>query len=196
MTGFTLENVRASYDGRSVLSGFSASFNKNEIYVLMGPSGCGKTTLLRLLLGLKKPDAGILYGPGQFRCAAVFQEDRLCETLSAKENIELICKEKDTVATHLQALGLAQIELDKPVRELSGGQRRRVALVRAMLFPSDFIVMDEPFKGLDEETRAAAIDYVLKNRGDRGLILVTHDPEEAALFGGTLLRLEPVNESN
>ena len=196
MNGFTLKNIDASYDGRPVLRDFSASFDKNEVYVLMGPSGRGKTTLLRLLLGLKRPESGALHGPGQLRCAAVFQEDRLCETLSAKENVELICKDREVVTAHLQMLGLALSELDKPVRELSGGQRRRVALVRAVLFSSDFLIMDEPFKGLDEASRAVAIDYVLKNRGERGVILVTHDPDEAGMIGGTLLQMEPIKENN
>lgn len=194
MIGFTLKNVSASYDGRPVLRDFSADFPKNEITVIMGTSGCGKTTLLRLLLGLKQPDSGQLQGTGKLRSAAVFQEDRLCETLSAVQNIQLVSKDETAARAHLRLLGLEPQEHDKPVHELSGGQRRRVALIRAILFPSDFLIMDEPFKGLDEATRATAIKYVLEHKGDRGLILVTHDPDEAALLGGTLLYMEPLTK--
>lgn len=189
MNGFTLKNIQASYNDHTVLENFSAVFEKGQIYVLMGPSGCGKTTLLRLLLGLKRPDSGILEGVEQLRCSAVFQEDRLCETLSAIENVALICKHKDRISRHLQTLGIVPQEQYKPVRELSGGQRRRVALVRAILFSSDFIIMDEPFKGLDADTRAKAVAYVLENKGDRGIILVTHDPEEASMFGGERIQM-------
>ena len=192
MNSFTLENVCASYDGQQVLRDFSAGFAKGETVVIMGPSGCGKTTLLRLLLGLKQPEKGVLQGAGKFRCAAVFQEDRLCETLSAVQNVALVHRNEAQIREHLQMLGLDAQEHDKPVRELSGGQRRRVALVRAMLFSSDFIIMDEPFKGLDEDTRAAAMAYTVNNKGDRGLILVTHDADEAVYFGGQLIRMEPV----
>ncbi len=194
MIGFTLKNISASYDGRPVLRNFSAVFPKNEITVIMGPSGCGKTTLLRLLLGLKQPDSGQLQGIGKLRNAAVFQEDRLCETLSAVQNIQLVNKDETAARAHLRLLGLDLHEHDKPVRELSGGQRRRVALIRAILFPSDFLIMDEPFKGLDEETRATAIEYVLGHKGERGLILVTHDPDEASMLGGTLLHMEPLTK--
>lgn len=192
MNGFTLKNITASYDGQIVLENFTEEFRKGETVVLMGPSGCGKTTLLRLLLGLKRPDSGVLDGVDQMRCAMVFQEDRLCESLSAVQNVELVCGSVADIREHLLALGLDTVEHDKPVRALSGGQRRRVALVRAILFASDFLIMDEPFKGLDEETRAAAMAYTVRNKGDRGLILVTHDADEADYFGGRLLRMEPV----
>ncbi len=189
MNGFTLCNVTASYDEQVVLRNFSAEIPKGEVTVLMGSSGCGKTTLLRLLMGLKKPDSGKLEGAGAYRCAVVFQEDRLCETLSAVQNIALVSKDVPQIRAHLTALGVDESEQDKPVRELSGGQRRRVALVRAVLFGSDFLVLDEPFKGLDEETREKAMRYTLAHQGTRGVILVTHDAEEARYFGGKILRM-------
>lgn len=192
MKGFTLENVTASYDEQLVLKDFSARFDMDSVYVLMGPSGCGKTTLLRLLLGLKKADSGKLIGVGKMRCGTVFQEDRLCETLSAVQNIALVTKNEERARIDLKYLGLDPIEHNKPVCELSGGQRRRAALVRAVLFDSDFLVLDEPFKGLDETSREIAIRYTLENRCGRGIILVTHDAEEAQLFDGTLITMKPV----
>ena len=156
-----LNHISKRFGDKVVLDDVSLFVKKGEFVTILGPSGCGKTTLLRLLLGLKRPDSGVLEGVEQLRCSAVFQEDRLCETLSAIENVALICKHKDRISRHLQTLGIVPQEQYKPVRELSGGQRRRVALVRAILFASDFIIMDEPFKGLDADTRAKAVAYVL-----------------------------------
>lgn len=192
MNNFTLKNVTASYENQVVLKDFSITFSENSVYVLMGPSGCGKTTLLRLLLGLKKPDTGTVSGAGKLRCGALFQEDRLCETLSAVQNIALINKNETLIRQALTELGLENIEHDKPVCELSGGQRRRVALIRAVLFDSDFMIFDEPFKGLDDETKERAIAYTLQNRNGRGLILVTHDFEVAKRFGGNVIQMKPL----
>lgn len=191
-TGFLLKEISVSYADKKVLNNFSAIFPKGEITVIMGPSGCGKTTLLRLLLGLKKPEKGLLEGPETLRCGTVFQEDRLCESLSAIQNINLVYPDKTTIQEHLAHLDFGKEEFSKPVRQLSGGQRRRVALVRAVLFSSDFLVLDEPFKGLDADTRALAIQYIFKYQQNRGIILVTHDSAEAEAFGGTLLEMKPV----
>lgn len=192
MEGFVLTKVTAAYEDKTVLQNFSAVFQKGQIYVVMGPSGCGKTTLLRLLLGLHLPAEGKIDGAGKLRCGTVFQEDRLCEVLSARQNVALVCRDANRVKKYLGELGLPDAEQEKPVRELSGGQRRRVALARAVLFESDFLILDEPFKGLDEENRQIAMRYVLLHRGDRGLVLVTHDPAEADFFGGTRIGLTPL----
>lgn len=192
MTAFVLKNVTAAYGEQIVLYNFSTVLKKGEAVILWGPSGCGKTTLLRLLQGLKKPKSGIVEGAGRWACGTVFQEDRLCEQLSALQNLRPVCPQLSYVRQHLQELGLSDEDTAKPVSQLSGGQRRRVALARAVLFPSDFLLLDEPFKGLDEATRQAAMQYVRRHQEGRGLILVTHDKTEAVLLGERQVELQPL----
>ena len=184
------EQVCKSFDGRTVLRDFSARFPQGSVSVIMGPSGGGKTTLLNLMLGLLKPDSGKLDGLPQAP-AVVFQEDRLCEGFSAVSNIRLVCGDRvptERILEHLSLLGLAD-SAQQPVRELSGGMRRRVALARAVLYGGDALILDEAFKGLDPDTRTIALDYVMTHRGDRTLICVTHDEQEAAFFGGQRVRV-------
>lgn len=184
----TLEGVGKAYNGVPVLRAVSAELTGHT--VLMGPSGRGKTTLARLLLGLETPDCGKVTVDG--RLAAVFQEDRLCGQLSAEENVALVLKrgaDKQTVRAALEQLGLPGSEQKKPVRQLSGGQKRRVALARALLAPADGLVLDEPFKGLDETALQIAMAWTREKAQGRWLLLITHDPVQAAYFGGRLWQL-------
>lgn len=184
----TLQNVYKRYGAAKVLQGVSARLS--GCTVLMGPSGCGKTTLSRLILGLEKPDNGHIQAPGKL--VAVFQEDRLCPQLSAVENVALVCGravEAAGVVRALKALGLEGESLQKPAAELSGGQKRRVALARALLAPADGVVLDEPFKGLDEAACLRAMEWTKRAAGGRWLLLITHDEAQARYFGGRLWRL-------
>lgn len=156
--------------------------------VLMAPSGYGKTTLSRLLLGLEQPDSGTVSVDG--RLVAVFQEDRLCNQLTAVQNITLVSTaiDKKQAQDALLFLGFTQADFQKPVRQLSGGQARRVALVRALLAPADGVLLDEPFKGLDQETRRKAMEWTKKQIGNRWSLLITHSAQEAQAFGGKQLK--------
>ena len=157
-----------------------------EPAVLWAPSGWGKTTLLRILMGLEAPDSGTVQGVG--RVGAVFQEDRLCPQLTALENVLLTAgRKKEREARDLLArLGLGE-SLAVPAAELSGGMRRRCALARSLCAESDLLVLDEPFKGLDEANRRAAMDAVRAVSDDKTVLLVTHDAAEAEFFGGNRL---------
>ena len=86
-------------------------------------------------------------------------------------------------------MGLTPQDVEKPVGELSGGQRRRVALLRALLAPADVVVLDEPFKGLDEAARQAAAAYVRRMQAGRTLLCITHEEGDAALLGARVFRL-------
>lgn len=185
-----LSGVSKAFDGQQVLTDFSARLPEGETTVLMGPSGCGKTTLLLLLLGLLSPDAGTISGlPG--RISAVFQEDRLCEDFSALSNAALALPrgERKKAAALLTRLGLGEA-LQQPVRSLSGGMKRRVAIARGLAADCPLLLMDEPFKGLDEATRGRVMEVVREETAGKTLLIVTHDPEEAAYWGGQLLTLE------
>lgn len=185
-----IHNLTKSYGEKLALPPFTATVEAGEIVCLLGQSGCGKTTLLRLLLGLETPTGGTVTGLPD-RISAVFQEDRLCPAFSAVTNVSLALgrqASREKIIAILTELGLGDA-LAKPVRELSGGMQRRVAIARSLLCPADLFVMDEPFKGLDEDTRRTVMDAVLERTRDKTLLIVTHDPEEAAYLGGRVIRM-------
>ncbi len=176
-----IKNVSKSYAGRPVLNQFSAVLPDHETTVIMGPSGCGKTTLLRLLMGLERLDEGQIVGLPD-KISAVFQEERLCSPFSALANVRLVTGKslsRQTIVQHLVEIGLSG-SIQQPVRTLSGGQQRRVSIVRAMLADSDLIVLDEPFKGLDPDTKSSVLSYVQSKAQGKTLLVVTHDAAEAA----------------
>lgn len=189
---FSAEHLSKSYQGQLVLSDVSVLLKTGERLCLMGPSGCGKTTLCRILAGLEQADSGIITGFGDVRLSMVFQEDRLAGHLSAVENTALaLCGRdgKKLAAEALYRLGLTGEDLKKPVRQLSGGQRRRVALARAMLAPGELLILDEPFHGLDKQTRSLAVSFVIEKQGLRPLLCVTHEEAEAEALCGQRLVL-------
>lgn len=191
MTDVVMKNIRLSFGDKRIWEDFSAVFPAGRVTCLMGPSGCGKTTLLRILLGLLPPDGGTVTGRPE-RLSAVFQEDRLCEALTPAANVRLVTGGSVPAAeteTLLRRLGLGD-SLRTPARELSGGMRRRTALARALLAPGwELLALDEPFKGLDAETRRRTAELIREYGAGKTVVLVTHDPEEAALLGGAILPL-------
>ena len=163
-----------------------------EPAILWAPSGWGKTTLLRILMGLEAPDSGTVQGVG--RVGAVFQEDRLCPQLTAVQNVELVLPEgktqyKTQIVSDFQRFGYDEQALALPARKLSGGQKRRAALLRALWAGCDTLLLDEPFKGLDAETRQQAAAYILRHRNGAAVVCVTHDREDAAALGAEIAAL-------
>ena len=176
-----VDHVSKAYGEQQILRDLCCVFPEGKTTCIRGRSGCGKTTLIRLLLGLDIPDKGKIEGISDRKSSAVFQEDRLCENLSAASNIRLVCTETITdreLEEAYKAVALTEV-WQKPVRELSGGMRRRVSILRALLTESDCVIMDEPLRGLDEKTRAKTIDYILKKTEGKTLIFVTHEEKEA-----------------
>lgn len=187
-----LHSLCKSFDGREVLNDLSASFPDGKITCITGPSGCGKTTLLNLMLGLLIPDAGEITGLPAGRIAAVFQEDRLIEHLSPLSNVRLVLRRnfpESEILRALEAVGLKDAAR-QPVCELSGGMKRRAALVRALLTDSPLILMDEPFKGLDAETRETVIRFAKPLLAGRTALIVTHDPAEAEMLSAEIFELK------
>ena len=161
--------------------------------VLWAPSGWGKTTLLRILMGLDTPTAGRVRGVG--RAAAVFQEDRLCPQLTALQNVTLVLpgsekQYKKQIEVDFQQLGMDTAALALPAARLSGGQKRRTALLRALWASSDTLLLDEPFTGMDPDTLAAAAALLRTRCGTEPVLLATHDREAIRLLGWPVIELE------
>ena len=161
--------------------------------VLWAPSGWGKTTLLRILMGLESPTAGTVQGAG--RVSAVFQEDRLCPQLNAVQNVTLVLpgaeiQYKTQITKDFQRIGMDKTVLSLPARKLSGGQKRRTALLRALWAEADTLLLDEPFTGMDPETMQKAAALLKERCAGCPALLATHDREAIQQLGWPVLELD------
>lgn len=167
------------------------SFTVEGPVVLWAPSGWGKTTLLRILMGLESTDAGQVSGVG--RVSAVFQEDRLCLHLDAVQNVALAmpggAARREEIAAGFAQLDLGPEALALPARRLSGGQKRRVALLRALCAEADTLLLDEPFTGMDPATLRRAAALLKARAGHRPVLLATHDRAAIEELGWQVLPL-------
>lgn len=185
-----IEKIYKNYGGQQIFEDFSLKLETGGVYCIMGRSGGGKTTLLHMLLGLRDYQKGIISKP-EGRMSAVFQEDRLCPEENAVTNVGMVCSRTvtDKKICDMLAEILPEEELGKKVGEFSGGMKRRVAIVRALLADADWIVMDEPFTGLDEKTKEKLIQFILKYRNGRTLLVTTHQEKDLEKLGAELIQL-------
>ena len=179
-----IENLSVKFDEKIIFESFNYEFEDNGIYVINGASGKGKTTLFNVISGVLKPDSGRVYLQGK-RVSYMFQENRLFPDFSVLENVSCVTNQTEEDLSRcreiLQKLSLGD-ELDSYPKKLSGGMQRRVALARALVYDAEIILLDEAFKGLDEETCKAAIDVVLEY-GKGKLILISAHMLDRAMFG-------------
>lgn len=185
----TAENVSKKFGENAVIENFSREFSAGKATAILGRSGSGKTTLLNILMGLLSPDSGEVKREG--RISALFQEDRLCENLTASANIRLVTGKrlsKAEISRELSAVGLEGCE-NKPARVLSGGMKRRAAMLRALLAEYDILFADEPFKGLDDDTKRSVMRYFKKKTAGKTVIFVTHDKDECEALADEIVQL-------
>ena len=187
-----LNEISLRFGDKQVLDGCTLRLKTGEHIALMGPSGCGKTTLLRVALSLQPPDTGSVSGDVG-RTAAVFQEPRLLPWRTAAENVNAVLS--DTKETMPEALSmLDRVELsdaaEKYPAELSGGMQQRVSIARALAYRPDLLVLDEPFRGLDDELRGRIVSLLSASlpSPSASLLLVTHSEDEARALGCRILR--------
>lgn len=181
-----------SFDDNEILKNVNITLEDSLIYCLMGASGIGKTTLLRILMGLERADSGCISGIDTKNISCMFQEDRLIPDLSAIDNVRIVLRRKNNraeVRNNLLSI-LPDDSLDLPVSSLSGGMKRRVALARALSYPGKLIILDEPFTGLDKDTKLNVINYILKMRNNRTLLIATHGTDDADLLGAKIIKLD------
>lgn len=187
--GVLLEDASLGYGNTVVVEGVNLALGPGERGVLTDASGVGKTTFLHTVANLLPVVAGCVQVPRSL--SVVFQESRLIELLSAVDNVLLVGSGGNT-REDVRALLLELLPaeaLDRPVSELSGGQRRRVEIVRAMAHPSSAVLLDEPFSSLDEAMHEAAAQFVAGYLAGRTLLVASHAPEDVALLGAQQLSL-------
>ncbi|MBQ3193688.1 MAG: ABC transporter ATP-binding protein [Oscillospiraceae bacterium] len=184
-----LTNICHSFGDKKVLEGIGLTLLPGQRIALMGPSGTGKTTVLRIAAGILKPSSGSVENTFR-KTAVVFQEPRLLPWRTAAENVNLVLRDSretlETAKSHLKQVGLAA-DWDKYPAQLSGGMQQRVALARALAAGGDLLVLDEPFKAMDETLRYQVIGTVAQTKA--AVLLVTHDAEEARALGCEIVKL-------
>ncbi len=189
-----IENLSFSYFDKTIEKKVFDSLNlqsDSRIICFMGHSGCGKTTLLHILAGLLKPSSGTVSDFPE-KVSIMFQEDRLLPWLNAYENVAIVQStpferwngQDDRASQILRSL---DIDPAMDIGSMSGGMKRRVALARALVFDSEALLLDEPFKGMDEDLTVRAADLV--RRQGKITIVSTHSEAEARALGATVIRL-------
>lgn len=188
-----LENIQKIYDGKIVVENLSLTVSDGQRIALTAPSGCGKTTLLHIIAGLLKPDAGRISGYDVSDVCMLFQEVRLFPRFTALENVMAVLKgnrkeKKEKAIQWLTKVELTAEDMGKLPDMLSGGQQQRVALARALAAECSIVLLDEPFKGLDADTKKQIYDLANKVLTGKTLVLVTHDEMDADALSCEILR--------
>lgn len=190
MKDIIFKNFSFSYPDKEVYKNFNAVFSSGKINVVLGASGVGKTTLLNALTGLSGFDGEIENMPKNV--SYIFQSDRLVKTISVEKNLDFVLKNaiSDKTARKYAIYDMAELleisdVLKRLPTEISGGQAQRVQMARAFLYPSEVMLLDEPFKGLDVSLKTRLIKKFLElwGRDGRTVVLVTHDVYDALLMG-------------
>ena len=202
----SIRNVVKEYKGEHgttvALNGVNLDVMENEFICVVGPSGCGKSTLLNILAGLHEAYSGECYLDGELirgtdvKRGVVFQQYALFPWLTVLQNVmfgpqmKRLPKEQclEIARKYIKTVGLEEFENSFP-KELSGGMKQRVAIARAYAVNPSLLLMDEPFRGLDEATRAQVMELVRHERSAEGklTLIVTHDKTEALALADSIL---------
>lgn len=200
------KNVSKSFEDEAVLRDISFKIVRGETKIILGESGSGKSTILKLILGLIRPDSGQILIDGRDitqvmerdlvsirrDIGMVFQEGALFDSLSVRENVgyrlleEAKLQEDEIEVAVLRLLGFVGLEeaIDKMPAELSGGMKRRVGIARALVGTPKVVLYDEPTAGLDPITKRTIVELMIKLRDLEGVtsVFVTHDLHAASIM--------------
>jgi len=174
-----LAHVSYRAGGRDILNHVDLEVRKGEIVTLIGPNGSGKTTLARILLGLLAPTAGRVHRPAGLRIGYMPQNltvDPILPLTVARFLTLGGRAKRPALAAILAEVGAAHV-IDSPIQDISGGERQRVLLARALLRKPDLLVLDEPVQGVDVTGQAELYDLIggLRRSRDCGILLISHD---------------------
>ena len=208
MDKLIVRGLRKSFGKSSVLRDIDFTVQEGEFLSLLGPSGCGKTTILRILIGLEKPDAGQIIkdgrditslAPSQRGMGIVFQNYALFENMTVLKNVEYALRRRGDSREEARAqalrmldmVGLGDLAHRKPGR-LSGGQQQRVAIARTLALQPDIVLFDEPMSALDVDTRMSLRTELkaLQRQLGTTMIYITHDQEEAFAMSDRIMVME------
>ncbi|MCT4633836.1 MAG: ABC transporter ATP-binding protein [Firmicutes bacterium] len=192
-----LENINMNYGKGDIFSDLTFKIEKNKVTTIIGESGCGKTTILNIIAGIVKTFRGDIISDEDIEISYMFQESRLLPWKTVYENIRFVLKDnvpenqvEDRIAKALEIVNMQEHRNEYP-NNLSGGMKQRVALARSIAFPSNIILMDEPFSGLDYYRKVQLIDDFNRMVKDinKTIILVTHDITAALMFSDKIILL-------
>lgn len=191
-----LTNITKKYGDKIIFSDLNFTFKENKVTCLMGPSGSGKTTLVKMISGLT-PFQGDITKIDSI--SYIFQEPRLLANLTVYENLEYVLfsiykdknKRKEVIENILDKMKLTEFSSFYP-SQLSGGMTQRVSIARAFIYPSSLLIMDEPFKELDENLKKDIIKEFLSllKENNKTVIYITHDLEEAKSITKTIYAIK------
>jgi NitT/TauT family transport system ATP-binding protein len=192
---YAVENINKSYNNLCILEDISIDFDENKTTCILGESGSGKTTLLSIIAGITEKDSGEVVRFQTEDSSFIFQEDRLIEWKNVNDNLKFVLgkkmdkeKAKFIIDKYLKLINLEKYKKHYP-KQLSGGMRQRISILRAFIYPSKVLIMDEPFKSLDINNKQIVIELFKKLRKleEKTCILVTHDIDEALSLGDKIV---------
>ncbi len=189
MRDICVKNLTCSYEQKTIFDNFDVTFEQGKINVILGGSGVGKTTLLNAIAGIKSYEGQIEGCEGGV--SYIFQKDRLIPSISVYKNLDLILKgvvkdkaeRKRMIEQTAVDLEISDVLKSLP-SEISGGQAQRVSMARAFLYPSDVMLLDEPFKALDTALKTRLIKQfaALQEKKNKTVVFVTHAIDECLLL--------------
>ncbi len=181
-----ITDLNFSYGENAILKDFSCELKPGERVCISAVSGRGKTTLLKIICGLLNEFKGEVEINAE-KLSVVFQDDVLLPWHTALENVAVV-SDRQKAVFWLRRLNLVD-SADKYPYELSGGMKRRVALCRALAYDGDILVLDEPFKGLDDELKRQIIEIIKEQYKERLIIFTSHDKSETDMLATRVIAL-------
>ena len=181
-----IKNLSFSFGNEVIFQNLNAVVPSVGVTCFIGKSGTGKSTLVDIIIGLKKVQSGEIVNTFK-KTAVVFQDDRLLPWCSVYDNVKLV-SDSETAEKCLSLVKLSD-SLDKYPDELSGGMKRRCALARALAFNSDLLILDEPFNGIDDETKEDIIDIIKDFSKDKAVIFISHNKDEINKLGDRVVEI-------
>lgn len=186
----SIKNINKKFNKKVIFKDFYIDFYKNQVNCIIGKSGCGKSTLLNIISGIIPNDNEDFETIQKYGVSYIFQDDRLIDWLTVRENIILVIEKlydkkmwDELCDKYLDLVGIKEYKSYYP-QMLSGGLRQRVNIARAFIYPSKIIIMDEPFKSIDVINKEIIIENLKKilKKEKRTVLFVTHDIDEALLL--------------